>query len=70
MGTEVSAFASGDKQKSANDVPADVPADTPYTENCETQSPRENLVLIVETLLVLSPQLVFRDALIARHLNY
>jgi hypothetical protein len=62
----MSAFASSDKQKSANDVPAQ----TPYTENCETQSPRENMTLIVETLLVLSLQLVFRATLIARHLSY
>ena len=58
MRTEVTAFASSDKQKSANDVPAD----TPYTRHCETQSPRENLVLIVETLLALFLQLVCERA--------
>jgi hypothetical protein len=44
--------------------------DMPYIRNSEVSQLQERMILIFDTILVLSLQLVFRATVMARHLNY
>jgi len=62
----MSALATSAKRRPDNTTAVEMP----YPSNCEENSVREKLTLVLGTILVLSLQLVFRATAMAQHWNY